>query len=81
MHQVHEMVFDGEVLRPVERLELEPNTRYRVMILPNKTEPERPRTLTDFFDEFGGTIEGPGDWSVELDHYLYGTPKRGNDPT
>lgn len=23
-----------------------------------------------------GTIEGPSDWSIEHDHYLYGTPKR-----
>jgi hypothetical protein len=24
-----------------------------------------------------GTMEGPADWSQELDHYVYGTPKRG----
>ena len=24
-----------------------------------------------------GTLDGPADWSQELDHYLYGTPKRG----
>jgi hypothetical protein len=24
-----------------------------------------------------GILEGPDDWSQELDHYLYGTPKRG----
>lgn len=23
-----------------------------------------------------GTVDGPSDWSSELDHYLYGTPKR-----
>ena len=27
-----------------------------------------------------GTIEGPYDWSSELDHYLYGTPKRMDTP-
>jgi len=27
-----------------------------------------------------GTVEGPSDWSKELDHYLYGTPKRGEEP-
>lgn len=26
-----------------------------------------------------GTIDGPTDWSSDLDHYLYGTPKR-NEP-
>jgi hypothetical protein len=24
-----------------------------------------------------GNLEAPTDWSQELDHYLYGTPKRG----
>ena len=24
-----------------------------------------------------GTVEGPSDWSAEMDRYLYGTPKRG----
>lgn len=24
-----------------------------------------------------GTLDGPADWSQELDHYLYRTPKRG----
>ena len=28
-----------------------------------------PRSMT-------GTLEGPADWSQELDHYLYDTPKR-----
>jgi hypothetical protein len=28
-----------------------------------------------------GTVEGPPDWSSELDHYLYGTPKRGEART
>jgi hypothetical protein len=27
-----------------------------------------------------GAVEGPADWSSELDHYLYGTPKRGEEP-
>ena len=26
-----------------------------------------------------GTVEGPSDLSSELDHYLYGTPKRGGE--
>jgi hypothetical protein len=27
-----------------------------------------------------GTVEGPVDWAAELDHYLYGTPKRSSSP-
>jgi len=30
----------------------------------------------DALNELTGTVEGPEDWSVAHDHYLYGTPKR-----
>ena len=30
----------------------------------------------DIIDSLTGTVEGPEDWSVEHDHYIYGTPKR-----
>ncbi|RPJ54902.1 MAG: hypothetical protein EHM23_27855 [Acidobacteria bacterium] len=26
-----------------------------------------------------GTVDAPPDWAAEHDHYLYGTPKRGDD--
>lgn len=29
----------------------------------------------DILESLAGTIEAPADWSVEHDHYLYGTPK------
>jgi hypothetical protein len=29
----------------------------------------------DVLGSLTGTIEAPADWSVEHDHYLYGTPK------
>lgn len=32
--------------------------------------------LWDFLEDTAGTVEMPGDWSSEHDHYLYGTPKR-----
>ncbi|EDN65450.1 conserved hypothetical protein [Beggiatoa sp. PS] len=25
---------------------------------------------------FTGTVEAPNDWSIQHDHYLYGTPKQ-----
>jgi hypothetical protein len=83
MDQVHEMVFDGEVLRPVVRLDLEPNVRYRVVILPcfepsvHDEKASEPGSVWAWLDEMEGTVDGPGDWSAEVDHYLYGTPKRG----
>ena len=47
--------------------------------------PDSPRTVSDedgsrawaVLRSMTGTLEGPADWSQELDHYLYGTPKRG----
>ncbi|MBI2485495.1 MAG: hypothetical protein HYW01_00750 [Deltaproteobacteria bacterium] len=32
--------------------------------------------LWNLLEELTGTIKGPRDWSVEHDHYIYGTPKR-----
>jgi hypothetical protein len=36
-----------------------------------------PGSVWAWLDEMEGTVDGPGDWSAEVDHYLYGTPKRG----
>lgn len=30
----------------------------------------------DLLESMMGTVAGPPDWSSELDHYLYGTPRR-----
>jgi hypothetical protein len=46
---------------------------------------DSPRTVPDedgsrawtVLKSMAGTLDGPTDWSQELDHYLYGTPKRG----
>lgn len=66
------VTFDGKVLRPEEPVDLKLNTRYVVTI-------EHEEEKSDFLDtlvKLAGTAEGPEDWSVEHDHYLYGTPKR-----
>jgi hypothetical protein len=33
-------------------------------------------SLWEVLDRLSGTIEGPADWASQLDHYLYGHPKR-----
>jgi hypothetical protein len=73
------VVYDGQVLRPEEPLDLEVNARYSVTIEPVAPEEDQ-RTAWDVLDELTGTIEAPPDWSAELDHYLYGTPKRHGNP-
>jgi predicted DNA-binding antitoxin AbrB/MazE fold protein len=70
MSRTIEAVFDGEVLRPEEPLELQPNTRVRITIEEStmvKAEPysflHTARTLN---------LEGPSDWSERVEDYLYG---------
>lgn len=69
MSQTLEAIYDGAVLRPVEPIELEPDTRVRVTIekvddadKPRKSFLETARSLK---------LEGPSDWSENLDDYLY----------
>ena len=79
--------FDGENLRPEAPIALPQNVRLRVTVVAES--PDEPSTLevqpqsegrglfSDLVDE-NLLIDGPADWSLELDHYLYGTPKRGD---
>jgi hypothetical protein len=69
--------FDGEILRPVERLDLEKDRSYLVTVLAEA--PPRPATAWDVLDEFTGSVDGPSDLSAEIDHYLYGLPKRSDE--
>lgn len=65
-----EAVFDGEVFFPAEPIALKPNTRVKIII----------ETLLSSEDEIipflqtalSLNLEGPSDWSVNLDDYLYG---------
>lgn len=48
----------------------------------NTKQPEPNKTLNseenawDVLESMTGTVEAPPDWSINHDHYLYGTPKR-----
>lgn len=72
------VVYDGQVLRPEEPLDLEVNARYSVTIEP-ATQAEGEGDLFDLLDQLAGTLDMPEDWATEHDHYLYGTPKRGSE--
>ncbi len=65
-----EAVFDGTVFRPTESVALAPNTRVRVTIesvLPAESEaPSFLRTARALH------LDGPPDWSANIDEYLYG---------
>jgi predicted DNA-binding antitoxin AbrB/MazE fold protein len=63
-----EAVFDGEVLRPDRPLKLAPNTRVTLVVTtPGPSEPGE-----SFLDTAMSIhLEGPADWSENLDRYLY----------
>jgi hypothetical protein len=71
------VIFDGEALRPQEPVDLEPGRCYRATIedeTPPKSAAHEPGILDDLM-QF--TIDtGIEDFAEQLDHYLYGVPKR-----
>ena len=63
-------VYDGMVFRPEKPLDLKPNIRVRITI-------ETPEAIIRGKLSFLQTarslkLEGPSDWSVNLEDYLYG---------
>ncbi len=69
-------VFDGEVLRPDDTLDLKPNARYRVTVEDEVVIAEE-QSAWDVLAQLASTVDAPADWATEHDHYLYGSPKRG----
>jgi hypothetical protein len=71
MVQTLEAVFDGVAFYPDVPLNLEAGTRVRIVvepILPHVVQP--PKSFLQTARSL--QLEGPSDWSVNLDHYLYG---------
>lgn len=75
MKQSVEVVFDGEVLRPQQSLDLQPNQRYRITIEEVSGQEERraPRAIDRILARARDL--GVTDLAEQHDHYLYGTPK------
>lgn len=70
MPKIVEAVFDGEVLRPVEPVELKPNTRVRITLEVTDEAFSKPASFLQTARSL--KLEGPADWSARLDEYLYG---------
>lgn len=65
-----EALFDGTGFRPIEPLALEPNIRVRITF---ETIPPATDETTSFLRTARSlNLDGPSDWSVNLDTYLYG---------
>ncbi len=67
-----EAIFDGNVLRPAEPLDIEPNTRVRITVdVPETTD----QPNGSFLETAQGlNLDGPADWSENIDSYLYRGP-------
>ena len=70
MIQTMEALFDGTVLLLDSPLPLEANTRVRLTVETLPAEEKRPRTFLRTARSL--KLEGPADWSSNLDRYLYG---------
>ena len=77
MSQTLEAVFDGKVIRPDEPIALEPNTRVRVII---ETVAEAEAKPVSFLRAARALkLNGPADWSANLDGYLYAEEAQSGD--
>ena len=77
MGKTIEAMFDGTVLHPAEPLALEPNTRVWIIV---ETVPPKADTPVSFLQVARSlNLDGPPDWSVNLEHYLYGSQVQNGD--
>jgi hypothetical protein len=78
MKRTIHVIFDGEVFRPMEPLDLD-SGHYRVTIEPvtsANNKPEEVPTLLERIAAMAQDLNLPPDYAEQVDHYLYGTPKR-----
>jgi len=74
MTRTIDALFDGQVFRPLEPLPLEPNTRMRITIEIKLHDDDE--AMPFFATARSLNLDGPTDWSTNLEEYLYGE-KRG----
>lgn len=72
MSQTVDAFYDGQVIRPTEPVNLEPNTRVRVRIERIEMHEEGDEKAASFLRTARALrLAGPPDWSARLDDYLY----------
>ena len=67
--------FYGSTFTFHDSINLEPNTEYILTI--EKEERMEVESPVEILRKYAGSVHGPPDWSMEHDHYIHGTPKRG----
>ncbi len=63
-------IYDGEVFRPEKPLDLEPNIRVRITIETSQGKAQKGHSFLETARSL--KLEGPSDWSVHFEDYLYG---------
>lgn len=66
--------FDGKQIKLDEPVKLKPDTKLLITVLSEGKPIDK--TLFELLEAPIGRIEGPEDWSINHDHYLYGVPKK-----
>lgn len=79
MPQTLYMTFDGKALVPENGVALVAGTRYKVVVQDIVRSVPESESAWAVLERLVGTVEGPADWASELDHYLYGKPKRNSN--
>jgi predicted DNA-binding antitoxin AbrB/MazE fold protein len=67
-----EAIYDGSVFHPSEPPELAPNSRVLLVIQNVLSNGQEPTSVLDVAISLN--LDGPADWSRNIDSYLYGTP-------
>ena len=70
MSQTLEATFEGEVFRPTQVVELQPDTRVELIVTVKRASDEKPKSFLRVARSLN--LSGPSDWSSRLDDYLYG---------
>lgn len=70
MSLIIEATFDGEVFRPEEKVDLEPNTKVKLELkVMKKKSTGKPYSFFEYCRSL--KLEGPSDFSENIDQYLY----------
>ena len=70
MTETIEALFDGQVFHPNKPVKLKPNTRVRMVIETMPPVEDKPTSFLRTAKTLN--LEGPPDWSANIDDYLYG---------
>jgi hypothetical protein len=74
MEEVFEVFFDGNVFKPISKIDLIPNRQYLLQIkniLQLKKIETPSENAFNILDKLAGTVKAPEDWALNHDHYLY----------